>query len=58
MAIGFTGACMKFFGRKAGQGLQDFAKEIGALTIADKQDLKPLLEAALGESIELPTEVK
>lgn len=36
---GFVTACMEFFGRKDGQGLQDFANEVKKLTDEDKAEI-------------------
>ena len=44
----FVVGCMKFFGRKNGQPVADFAKEIKDLTIADRTELAPLLSKELG----------
>jgi hypothetical protein len=44
----FVVGCMKFFGRKSGQGVAEFAKEIKDLTIADRTELAPLLSKELG----------
>ena len=49
----FVTACMKFFGRKEGQNLMDFAKEVNALTPTDKAELAPLLSKALAVEVEL-----
>ena len=48
----FVSACMKFFGRKPDQSLNDFLAETKKLTTEDKAELKPLLEKEIGETIE------
>jgi hypothetical protein len=45
--IGFATACMKFFGKREGQLLGDFVKEVKALTIVDKKEMIPMLSEAL-----------
>jgi len=50
----FTAAMSKYFGRREGQTLSDFQKELSALTPEDKIELRPLLEAALGETVDPP----
>lgn len=49
----FVAACNKFFGKKEGQGLQQFAQELGQLTAQDKAELAPMLSEALGEPVEV-----
>lgn len=46
--LSFVAAAMKYLGRKPGQGLAEFSREVGALTPGDKQELAPLLAEALG----------
>lgn len=45
---------MKVFGRKPGEGLQEFAKEVAALSHQDKLDLIPGLEAETGTKVAPP----
>lgn len=47
-----VGAVKKYFGLKFDQTLSEFAKEYRELTPEDVAELRPLLEAELGESIE------
>lgn len=51
MPKSFMAACSQVFGKKEGQSLQDFKKEIDALTDKDRADLAPLLSAACGEEV-------
>ncbi len=48
----FGAACMRFFGKKPGESLQQFAAELRALTKEDKAELAALLAVALGAEIE------
>ncbi|HET8772782.1 MAG TPA: hypothetical protein VFP80_03285 [Thermoanaerobaculia bacterium] len=56
--MGFVQAISKYFGRREGQTLSDFQKEISALTHKDKLDLQPMLAAALGETVDAPAPPK
>lgn len=44
---GFMTACKRFFGMKTGQTLLEFRNEVGALTPADRAEMKPHLEKEL-----------
>jgi hypothetical protein len=50
--IKFASACMKFFGKKPGETLLQFANEVKALTPEDKAELAPMLSEALGVEVE------
>ena len=50
--IKFAAACMRFFGKKDGETIQQFAGEIKQLTPTDKAEIKPMLEKELGVEIE------
>lgn len=50
--IKFASACMKFFGRKPGESLLEFAGEVKKLTAEDKAEMAPLLSEALGVEVE------
>lgn len=39
----FVVAAMKFFGKRDGQGIHDFAAEIGKMTPADREEIAPAL---------------
>jgi hypothetical protein len=52
MATGFKAAISKFFGRKEGQTLPEFAAELRALTYKDKCEIREMLIKATGEDIE------
>lgn len=45
---GFIVACKQFFGFKDGQTLLEFKQEVAELTPADRADMTPGLEKALG----------
>ena len=47
-------ACKEFFGLKEGQTALDFAKEVRTLSPADREELKPGLESAMGVTIQDP----
>lgn len=49
--LSFSQAAMKFFGKKEGQSLGDFMKECKALTDKDRNELAPLLSAALNADV-------
>lgn len=50
--IKFTVAAKRFFGLKPGETLQEFAREIHALTNTDKDELAALLSVELGVPVE------
>ena len=50
--IKFASACMKFFSKKPGETLLQFANEVKALTIEDKAELASMLSEALGVEVE------
>lgn len=52
---GFIVACKEFFGFAPGQSLMDFKNEIKELTQKDRDELAPLLSAALGKPVEAGT---
>jgi hypothetical protein len=52
MALSFTVAVSRYFGRKEGETLSEFQNEIRQLTPKDKEELKPMLAEALGEPVE------
>lgn len=51
MATNFTAACNKYFGRKKGQSLSEFASELAQLTPEDKAEMAVGLSAILGEEV-------
>lgn len=46
-----TTACHKYFGKKEGQTLSQFAVELKALTEKDKHELAVMLEPIMGEIV-------
>jgi hypothetical protein len=54
MGLSFTAAVSRYFGKKPNQTLTEFGNELKALTDKDKVELLPMLEKALGESIDPP----
>lgn len=50
-ASSFTGAVLKYFGKKPNQSMVEFKDELAKLTAQDRIDLTPGLEAALGVTI-------
>lgn len=52
--ISFTKAVMDFFGKKPGQTTAELAQELKQLTQKDKEELCPMLAAALGCEVEVP----
>lgn len=50
--MSFMGACKSYFGLQEGQSAVNFAKEVRALTPADRTELVPQLETQLGISIQ------
>lgn len=48
----------KFFGRKTGQTLSDFAKELKAMSLEEKEELAILAAVELGVEYEKPEEGK
>jgi len=51
MPLSFTAAISRYFGRKEGETLTEFQKELQQLTPKDREELKPMLEAALKDTI-------
>lgn len=51
MAVGFMAAVAKYFGKKEGQTLGEFKKEVDELTDKDRTDLAPLLSKVVGEEV-------
>ena len=49
--ISFISACVRFFGVLPGQSKIQFGQEIKKLTPADREEMKPELEAILGVAI-------
>lgn len=49
--IGFMAAVSKYFGKKEGQTLGDFKKEVDELTDKDRADLAPMLAKVLGDEV-------
>lgn len=43
METSLVAACQDFFGRKQGQGLQDFTREYHQLTDKDREELRIML---------------
>jgi ubiquinone biosynthesis protein UbiJ len=58
VTMGFIQALSKYFGRREGQTLSEFQKEISALTHKDKLDLQSMLAGALGEPVDAPAPPK
>jgi hypothetical protein len=54
MSKAFIIACMEYFGKRSGQTTLEFKNEVEALTRKDKEELQPLLAAALGCEVTLP----
>jgi len=54
MSKAFIIACMEYFGKRPGQTTLEFKNEVEALTRKDKEELQPLLAAALGIEVTLP----
>jgi hypothetical protein len=52
MAMAFTAAIAKYFGRKDGQSMGEFAEEIRALTPKDKEELRGMLSVALNTPVD------
>ncbi len=52
MALSFTSAVAKYFGRLPRQDMKGFRDEFVALTSKDKDELRGMLETALGETVE------
>ena len=51
MAIGLMGACAKYFGKKEGQSVGDFGKEIKELPPADRAWFASELTKVLGTEV-------
>lgn len=50
--IGFMAACKQYFGMLPGQTLMEFKKEMDAVPLKDRLELKPGLEAAIGVPVD------
>jgi len=51
-AMKLVSAVLKYFGRKEGQSLTEFASELKSLTDMDRKELAELLSTELKETIE------
>lgn len=51
--MSFTKAAKEFFGLLPGQKLQDFAAELKALPLADREDLAAQLSEVMGVTVEV-----
>ena len=54
--ISLAMAVNKYFGRKEGQSLAEFANEIGKLTMKDKLELLEMLKMVTNEEISLESQ--
>jgi hypothetical protein len=53
MGIGFMAAAKQYFGMLPGQTLMEFKKEMDAVPTKDRMDMKPELELALGQIVDV-----